>query len=166
MVLNTVVIYHFKKFLFLWYYSHSLSFSNKMILSFLFYKIQQGDQPHKWNIHSRTRRQTVQIYQEADRGQNPRSILPHTKGPQHQTHITTSWQNVPMPLCVHKWSSMVDTHQNLLTKGPNASLCLRMVLHGRHTSQPVGIMPKRHCALTKCPQRQIQVKLLRAQKRS
>ena len=71
-----------------------------------------------------------------------------------------------MPLRVHKWSSMVDTHENLLTKGPNASLCLQMVVYGRHTSQPVGKMPKRHYALTKCPQRQIQIKLIRAQKRS
>lgn len=118
-----------------------------MILSFLLYKIQRYP-PHKWNIHSH-RRQTVQIYQEDDPVQSPKSILPHPKGPQHQTHITTSWQNVPMPLRAHKWSSMVDTHHNQLTKGPSVSLCLQMVLPSRHTSQSVGKMPKWYCVLTK-----------------
>lgn len=87
------------------------------------------------------RRQTVQIYQEDDRGQSPKSILPHPKGPQRQTHITTSWQNVPMPLRAHKWSSMVDTHHNQLAKCPNDTVCSQNVLTIKYKSK--HFVPKR-----------------------
>ena len=76
-------------------------------------------------------RQTVQIYQEDDRGQSPKSILPHPKGPQHQTHITTSWQNAQMILCAHKMSSTSNTSQN--------TSCPKEKLAGRTPADLLGL---------------------------
>ena len=108
-----------------------MNFSNELNLNFPFYKRQQRYQSHEWNIHSHTGRQNC-----------------------HKSAKRMSNKESPATTSQHKGSAASGAHHNQQAACPSDTQCSQTVLSGRHTSQPIGKMPKQRFGLgasSACP---------------